>query len=317
MNQNSMAIIILCSHLCTNAEVKPLEPMEWTKFAILLRNNDLQPEDILQMNISDLQKKLHLGKDEAWRVAKLVDRSVSIVFEIERILSKGIGIMTRADNHYPKALKKKLGNMCPPLFYYVGNPSILENKFIGLVGSRSVSDVDMAFTEKIVESSCSKGFSIVSGGAKGVDATATASALKNDAMCLEYISDSLLKKIRNKQVIDAVRNDRLLLMSASKPDAGFSIGMAMARNKYIYSQSEGTVVVKSDYNKGGTWSGAYENIKHNRSRTLVWNNLEYKGNIELINKGATPVDESWGADFPAIFSINETQNEMLTLENCQ
>lgn len=37
----------------------------------------------------------------------------------------------------------------------------------------------------------------------------------------------------------------------AKPDAGFNAGIAMQRNKYIYVQSEATVVVKSDYNKGG------------------------------------------------------------------
>ena len=78
-----------------------------------------------------------------------------------------------------------------------------------------------------------------------------------------------------------------------KPDAGFSVGIAMMRNKYIYSQSEGTVVVKSDYKKGGTWSGAIENIKHKRSETYCWDNPKYQGNVELIAKGAIPIDEQW------------------------
>jgi predicted Rossmann fold nucleotide-binding protein DprA/Smf involved in DNA uptake len=70
----------------------------------------------------------------------------------------------------------------------------------------------------------------------------------------------------------------------------------MMRNKYIYAQSEGTVIIKSDYNKGGTWSGAIANLKQQLCNTFCWNNLEYKGNVELIKRGAIPIDESWDGD---------------------
>ena len=316
MNHNSMAIIVLCSHLCADDDVKPLEPAEWAKLADILRQKNMQPEDIMLMDSADLHKKFHVSKDNAERIIRLVERSASIAFEIERYRSKGIHIMTRADKHYPKTLKKKLGKSCPPLFYYVGNPAILDGKFVGIVGSRNVSEKDKDFTAKIVASPCSKGFSVVSGGAKGVDITAEASALSYGANCVEYVSDSLLRKIRNKQVIDAVRSNRLLLMSAAKPDAGFSVGMAMMRNKYIYSQSEGTVVVKSDYNKGGTWIGATENMKNNWCRTLVWNNPEHRGNMELISRGATPIDEFWSFELSTGEVKDKTQEEILNLENC-
>ena len=315
MNENSKAIIVLCSYLCADSEVRPLEPAEWSALAVLLKKKSLQPEDVLKMGSLDLQEKFHLNENEALRILRLSERSVSIGFEVERLQTKGISIMTRADRYFPGVLKKKLGKSCPPLLYYVGNPSILENRFIGMVGSRSVSETDMAFTEKIVETSCSKGFSIVSGGANGVDTAAVSSALLHGAMCVEYLSDSLLRKIRNKKVIDAIRDDSLLLMSVAKPDAGFSVGMAMARNKYIYSQSEGTVVVKSDFNKGGTWSGAVENIKQNRCQTFVWNNADYKGNIELVKKGAIPIDEKWNGELH-FNNVQNMQLENLTLEDC-
>ena len=33
------------------------------------------------------------------------------------------------------------------------------------------------------------------------------------------------------------------------------------RNRYIYAQSSGTVIIRSDKGKGGTWAGATENLK--------------------------------------------------------
>ena len=90
-----------------------------------------------------------------------------------------------------------------------------------------------------------------------------------------------------------MQQGKLLLLSVAKPDAGFNIGVAMMRNKYIYAQSEATVVVKSDYNKGGTWSGATENLRNQWALTLCRNHLSYPGNKALIEKGAIPVDDDW------------------------
>lgn len=54
--------------------------------------------------------------------------------------------------------------------------------------------------------------------------------------------------------------------------------------------SNGTFVVASDYNKGGTWTGAIENIKNEWVNTFVWNNNKYMGNSELIKKGGIGVE---------------------------
>ena len=115
----------------------------------------------------------------------------------------------------------------------------------------------------------------------------------------------MIRKIKAKNNINAILNDQLLILSVTKPDAGFSTGIAMMRNKYIYSQSDGTVIIKSDLNKGGTWSGAIENLKKQMSMTFCWNNTGYKGNMELISRGAIPIDENWDAEILSYASSNE------------
>ncbi len=86
----------------------------------------------------------------------------------------------------------------------------------------------------------------------------------------------------------------------AKPDAGFNTGIAMMRNKYIYAQSDATVVIKADYNKGGTWNGAVENLKKGWSLPLCRNHLAYPGNKALIEQGAVPIDEDWDGDVEAL-----------------
>lgn len=296
MDNNSNVIMALCSHLCVTDGVSPLEPREWAELAKRLLNNNLQPEDIINFSESDFLNKLQIGKDFSQRIIRLLDRSASLSFELSRYANMGIYAITRADREYPERLKKKLGNACPPIFYYSGNLSLLDNRSIGFVGSRSAGEADEAFTKRIVSTVVGNGFSAVSGGAKGIDSIACEFAISCGGTATEFLSDSMLRKLRNSTDVEAIQNSKLLLLSVTKPDAGFNAGIAMMRNKYIYAHSFGTVVVKSDYNKGGTWNGAVENLRNNWCETFCWDNKRYKGNSGLILKGATPIDESWNGD---------------------
>jgi predicted Rossmann fold nucleotide-binding protein DprA/Smf involved in DNA uptake len=59
---------------------------------------------------------------------------------------------------------------------------------------------------------------------------------------------------------DALMNGQLVLISPYDPSAGFNVGHAMQRNKLIYSLADAALVVNSDFEKGGTWSGAVEQL---------------------------------------------------------
>lgn len=291
--QNSHAIIVMCSHLCKGMDIVPLEPSEWAVCAERLFQNNKTPNDLFNFSDGDFAHILDLDGEQTLRYKRLLDRSASIALEYTKLEAMGIFITTRADSDYPKHIKEKLKNTAPPLFYYCGNIEIANNECIGFVGSRSVDSSDIDFTKKLVQTCLQNNFSIVSGGAKGVDSTAAEEVIRHNGVAIEYLADSLGRKIKNRDVVSQIRNEHLLLLSSAIPSAGFNVGMAMQRNKYIYSQSLGTVVVKSDYNKGGTWAGAVENLKHRRSHTYCWDNGAYKGNMELIKRGAIPIDVSF------------------------
>lgn len=296
MNDNSMAIIILCSYLCTGEGIRPYDPSEWTKLAEILMSKKMVPSDLLSFSEDDFKQVLGYGSSEIQRIKALVSRSGSIAFEIEKYSNMGINIVTRADANYPMMLKTILGKSCPPLFYYAGDMGIANKKCVGFVGSRSIDESDSHFAESTVKKVLAHGYSVVTGGAKGIDSVSSAAAINNGGYCVEYIADSMMKTVRNKDKIKAIRNGQLLILSVAKPDAGFNTGMAMMRNKYIYAQSDATVVIRSDYKKGGTWSGAAECLRHQFCPVLCRKKDEYQGNIELIKAGAFPIDESWDGD---------------------
>lgn len=84
----------------------------------------------------------------------------------------------------------------------------------------------------------------------------------------------------------------------------------MARNKYIYSLSKAVVVVKSDLNKGGTWSGAKESLKKGLSVTLI-RNASYPGNQELIRCGGNAIDDTFN-DFTQEFKIYDAAQQSIS-----
>lgn len=308
-NKISEVIFCLCSHIGVGEGISPLLPKEWAEISSQLIVHKKSPQDLLDFGIADFNDILCFDSGKADRIKRLLDRGGSLAFEIEKLNGMGINIVTRADEEYPKNLKRKLKQSCPPLFYYCGDIDLLNNESIGYVGSRNVSGADVKFTEEMVKKAVESQFYIASGGAKGVDTVATSEAINIGGVAIEFLSDSMARKIKNGKTAKAIRDGKLVLFSASSPSAGFNVGMAMQRNKYIYAQALGTVVVKADYNKGGTWAGATENLRNNGGHTLCWDNSEYKGNKQLIAQGALPIDLN--------FDLNYVRNTPETRANVQ
>ena len=75
------------------------------------------------------------------------------------------------------------------------------------------------------------------------------------------MGDSLERAALNREHRDLLIDSRLVLLSPYDPSAGFNVGHAMQRNKLIYALSDAALVVNSDYEKGGTWAGAVEQLE--------------------------------------------------------
>lgn len=315
MNQNAEAIIVFCSYLCIGKDVRPLDSREWEKLARWLAANEMEPKNLLEFTRADFYEKLQCSTAQADRLLRLIGRSASLSFEVGSYENMGVQLVTRADGTYPKELKKKLRIAYPPIFYCAGNLELLEDPTVGYVGSRAVEAQDVEFTARTVQKTLERGFSVVSGGAKGVDSAAETEALRQGGRAVVFLADSLMQRLKKRYVLEAVQEGRLLLLSAVKPDAGFQTRIAMERNRLIYSQSSGTVAVRSELNKGGTWAGATECLKHGWCPVFCWNHPKYAGNAALIKKGAIPIDTSWDGDvlkLPAPPAPQEEVGEQIT-----
>lgn len=293
ITDNAYVTILLCSYLgVNNGNYKPYTALQWSELGNKIINSKIgEPAKLLNMDKESIINSIKIREEEADRIVNLLSRGANIAFLLEDLSRKGISIVTRSDIEYPKKLKSTLKKYSPPILFYCGDLSLANKIGIGIVGSRNIDDEGIKFTQLLAKKAVEEKLVVFSGGAKGVDEISETTALNNQGYVVSILADSLSKKIMSKAIRDNILSGKQLLLTANNPDAPFSVANAMNRNKYIYALSNGTFVVASDYNKGGTWAGAVENIKKGWVNTFVWNNNKYIGNTELIKKGGVGIED--------------------------
>ena len=285
INKQTQALLLLCCHFskAKKNEPKPLTPTEFKRFSEWLFEKKLMPGSLIddfENVVSDWKDPK--GKIEPKRLKYLLGRGLEMSISLEKWTNASIWIMHKKDPDYPKILMNKLRGSEPSIIFGIGNKKLLNTGGLAIVGSRNIDKNDEKFTKDLSNKIALEGKNIVSGGARGVDEIAMLSALEADGTAVGVLADSLLEKSISKKWRKYIKNNNLVLISTFYPEAGFNVGNAMARNKFVYCLSDAALVIQSG-SKGGTITGAMENIK--KEWTTLWvkrSDDENSGN-SLIN----------------------------------
>ena len=98
-----------------------------------------------------------------------------------------------------------------------------------------------------------------------------------------------VRRIARTTVNGAILSGDLALVTPYSPNAGFSVGLAMGRNKLIYTMADYALVVAADEGRGGTWSGANEVLRGGWVPVFVLDGPDVpEGNRALIERGGLP-----------------------------
>ncbi|BAZ13147.1 hypothetical protein NIES4071_49860 [Calothrix sp. NIES-4071] len=293
---DTQAILLLCASFGQNrlSRPQPLTLSEYNSLADWLLQNQMRPADLLAPTTAETYN----GKLDTQRLLDLLQRGAMLSLAVEKWTLHGIWILGRSDANYPKRLKMRLKQSAPPILYGVGNIELLSMGGLAIIGSRDIDEEGLDYTQKIAQTCSAQSIQVISGGARGVDQAAMFGALDAGGTSVGVLADSLAKAAVNNKYRPHIKDGRLTLVSSYDPEAGFSAGNAMGRNKYIYALGDYALVVNSTVGKGGTWAGATEVLSKLKDIPVFvrLDNTVSEGNQELYKKGAKPFPkEPWNS----------------------
>ncbi|MFU8841200.1 MAG: DNA-processing protein DprA [Nitriliruptoraceae bacterium] len=264
--------VALAARLPGRSDLRPLSP---TRFWAALEElgGDLQAASTSE----DLELRL------------LAARTAAAALHASELESQSITLLTPFHPRYPSRYLERLGTTAPPLLYVAGDPALLadpERDRLAVVGSRDATEVELDAARAAAETAADHGWDVVSGGAKGVDAVALNAAIAHGGTVIALLTDGVRRALRKGALRRLVSDGQAILAAPVHPDAGFTVGNAMARNRLIYALADLTYVAAVVEGEGGTWSGATEALRRRYGRVAV--NPDANAAVALQRLGAQP-----------------------------
>lgn len=241
---------LFSSHAARLPALDDAEKLAWLR---LFRTENVGPVTFYQLieNFGTAQKAIEALPSLARRGGRLKNISVydagNALAEIEALEKTGGRMIFAAENSYPLALAAI--DDAPPVISIVGNERLLNLPSIGVVGARNASLNGRKFAEKISRELGQAGQIVVSGLARGIDASAHTGALPYGTVACVAGGVDIIYPPENAKLYEQIKFEGCII--AESP-----LGMEPLarhfprRNRIIAGLSSGVVVVEATLKSG-------------------------------------------------------------------
>jgi DNA processing protein len=225
----------------------------------------------------------------AERVAQ-IRASVDLEQYMANMAVQGIQILTWEDESYPTRLNEI--DQPPPVLYVRGTLTSEDAWAVAVVGTRRISAYGRQVAEELAAYLANNGVTVISGLARGVDATAHLSALKAGGRTIAVLGcgvDRIYPPEHAQLAARIIASGALLSDYApgTPPDAA----NFPPRNRIISGMSMATVVVEAGETSGALITAQFA-VDQGREVFAVPGNIlaaQSKGTNQLIAQGAHPL----------------------------
>lgn len=215
--------------------------------------------------------------------------------KIQQILEQlGISVLVKTiDAGYPQILESV--TQAPPVLYVKGDLLPQDNKAIAVVGTRKPTHYGLDVTNMLVEELCAQDFTIVSGLAFGIDATAHEKALESGGRTIAVLAHGLDRVYPTGNAGLALEIEKHgALISAFAPYEPPNRGNFVARDEWIAQISLGVLVTEGGQGSGSliTAQGAKKMGKPVFAVPGPITSVMNHAPTSLLKKGALPVSSA-------------------------
>ena len=192
------------------------------------------------------------------------------------------------DDLYPQKLRE-IENP-PSRLYVLGNPKILNEMGIAVVGSRTNTQYGEKMCKKFVRALVEYNINIISGLAFGIDSIAHKTCLKNSGKTIAVLPSGLenICSATNKILINDIIENGGAVISEYDNNTKADYNKFLERNRIVAGLGIGTLVVEAGYRSGTSVTARFtrQNEKPVFCIPSSLENMKGKTTNELIQKGA-------------------------------
>lgn len=236
---------------------------------------------------------------EAGLTPKIIENlhQVKKQIDLERIQANiqkaGIHVLIWTDENYPRRLKEI--DQPPPVLYTLGELTVQDEWAAAIVGTRRMTGYGRQVTEELSELLARHGVTVVSGLARGVDASAHQTTLKNGGRTIAVLGsgvDRIYPPEHRKLAEEIAANGAVI--SDYPPGTPPESSNFPPRNRIISGLSRVVVVIEAGVTSGALITSTFAAEQGRDVFALpgsIYANTS-KGTNRLIQQGARPLLES-------------------------
>jgi DNA processing protein len=250
----------------------------------------LSADDLASATPASLARALDLPADGRKAIARGLSEASSMIQDLR---TAGHRLVTLSDADYPPLLKEVASP--PPVLFYRGTLSALGYPAVAIVGARKASLAAVRITLDLARDLAGRGFTIVSGLARGIDTAAHRGALEAGGRTVAVLGCGIdvVYPAENEHLAGAICDAGAVITEQLPATAPLRQNFPQ-RNRIISGLSLGTVVVEAGEVSGALITAAYA-LDQNRSVFAVPSTpglARSRGSNRLLKEGATLVESA-------------------------
>jgi len=219
--------------------------------------------------------------------------------EIEKLAARGGRLIAGCEPDFPQGLAAL--DPPPPIIAVLGHPHLLKKEMIAIVGARNASALARKFAWMLARDLAEAGLVVVSGLARGIDASAHEAALERGTVAVVAGGVDVIYPPENAQLYDAIRAQGAIISEMPLGETPQARHFPR-RNRLISGLSRGVVVVEAAERSGSLITANYALEQGREVFAVPGSPLDprARGTNRLIREGATLTESA--ADVLAVLT---------------